>query len=126
LGFVTPQLLRYGVTSVIALAADFGTLTLLREHFGLPVLLANSISFTVGLVITFILSRTWVFKSRKVANPWAEFGIFTVIGITGLVVNDAVLWAGTAIGVYYLLAKVVAAGASFVWNYLLRRRLVYG
>lgn len=120
-----PQLLRYGVASAIALAVDVGTLVLLKTVFGLPVLWANTVSFSLGVIVTFILSRTWVFQARKIANPVAEFAVFAIVGVTGLILNDAIVWGGTALGWYYLLPKAIAAGVGFFWNFLLRRWLIY-
>ena len=119
------QFFRYGIASAIALSADVGTLVLLKETLGVPVVLANTVSFTVGLMITFIFSRTWVFRERKIANPVVEFGVFAIVGVAGLLLNDAIVWAGTALGWYYLLAKALAAGVGFLWNFALRRWLIY-
>jgi putative flippase GtrA len=48
-----------------------------------------------------------------------------IVGVAGLALNDFIVWLGTALGWYYLVAKAVAAGTGFAWNFLLRKYLVY-
>jgi putative flippase GtrA len=117
--------LRYGLASAIALGADAGTLVALKELTGMNVLMANTISFTVGLVVTFVASRLWVFSGRKIASPAMEFAIFVLVGLAGLAVNDLFLWLGTTLGWHYLAAKALAAGTGFLWNFALRKYLIY-
>ena len=122
---VFPQLLRYGAASAVALAADYATLYLLASVIGLPPLLANSVSFTVGVVITYFASRMWVFSERRLTDPRAEFVVFVLVGLAGLAVNDGVVWAGTTLGWNLYVAKALAAAVSFVWNFFLRKYLIY-
>jgi len=122
---IFPQLIRYGLTSGVALGADVGVLMLLKEVFGADVLLANTVGFSVGVIITFFASRMWVFSERKITNPVAEFVVFVLVGVLGLAINDFVVWAGTIAGWHYLVAKALAAGVSFLWNFLLRKYVVY-
>ena len=119
------QVIRYALVSALALVVDFGLLVFLKQVAGLPVLLANTISFVAGLVVTFIFSRTWVFHQRKISSPALEFGLFALVGVTGLALNDLIVWAGVALSLDYRLAKVAAAGIGFCWNFLLRKFLIY-
>jgi len=119
------QLLRYGLVSGLALGVDFSLLIFLREVCGFHVLAANSLSFSAGLLVTFFFSRLWVFDKRTLKSGFAEFGAFALIGVTGLGVNNLILWAGMELGADYRLAKIAAASVTFFWNFLLRKYFLY-
>jgi putative flippase GtrA len=73
----------------------------------------------VGLPERTIGSRV----SRKRLVSLFRFGL---VGMTGLLVNQAVLWAITEVaGVHYLLSAVVATQASTIWNFALAERWVF-
>lgn len=117
---------RYGLVSLLALLVDLGGLLILKEVFGVQYLLAATISFLGGLSVNFTLSRRWVFNSKRINNTWFEFGVFGIIGATGLIFNDLIIWALTeGMNMFYFHSKIVATMFVFFWNFLLRKYLIY-
>lgn len=118
--------LRYGLVSLIALAADAGSLALLVEVFGAPVLSANMASFALGSLVAYWGSIHWAFATRRFDDWPSELALFVAIGGAGLAVNQAGLWLFTeAAGIHYGPAKALAAGASFLFNFGLRRAVLF-
>jgi putative flippase GtrA len=121
---LTMELVRYGLVSVAALIVDFGCLLLLAHFF--HYLLASCISFTLGGVMAYVLSVTFVFERRRVNSVPTELGAFIALGLVGLAVNTAVIamamnyWALTL-----ALSKIMAAGATFTCNFALRKWLLF-
>jgi putative flippase GtrA len=116
----------YGLASAIALAVDAGLLFVLVRFFGWWYLAAATVSFTVGLGVTYVLSVTLVFASRRVENRRVEFVTFAAIGIVGLVINNAVIYVGVRhLGLDYMVAKAIAALFTFAGNFLARRQLLF-
>jgi putative flippase GtrA len=117
---------RYFLVSLIALATDFGLLYILREGLGLEILTANAISFSTGAFVAYVGSVRWVFRHRRLNRPYREFLVFFVIGLGGLAVNEAVLWGFTAFsGLPWQISKGFAAGSSFVFNFVVRKWLLF-
>ncbi|MFV0319175.1 MAG: glycosyltransferase [Microbacterium sp.] len=56
---------------------------------------------------------------------FGKMSLFAVIGGLGAVVNIAIVWLLTALGVNYIVAAVVAAEATIVGNFLLIERFVF-
>ncbi|MDP6345247.1 MAG: GtrA family protein [Alphaproteobacteria bacterium] len=120
------ELPRYFVVSGVALAADVTALYLLSQWFGAHYLIANPIAFILGAVVAYLGSVHWAFRSRRLQNAGLEFAIFAAIGVAGLVVNEAVLWLGIEVAALsLLLAKFGAAGASFAFNFVVRKLLLF-
>lgn len=120
------SLFRYGLVSAVALAADVAMLRLAVDAGGLHYAVGASAGFAVGLVVNYALSRRAVFGATgKMAAR--EFALFAGVGLVTLGLTLAVMsLLVEGFGVHYLAAKAVAVGGSFLTNFLLRRRYVFG
>lgn len=114
------------IVAFIALFVDFGLLIFLTEIAGLHYLVSASIGFICGLITNYILSVMWVFKARKLGSKTHEFVIFSSIGIVGLVLNNLLLWFVTEkLNIDYRIAKSVAVLVVFLWNFGMRKFILY-
>lgn len=112
--------------SGLALGVDMGVLILLVEHASLPSLPAACISFSVGLVVCYALSVSFVFTHRRIRQRPLEFASFAALGALGFLVNAAVMALGIRLlGLHYLFAKLAAALCTFACNFLARRQLLF-
>ena len=64
-GALILQIIKFGIVGVIAAAVDVGTLVVLKEWLHMDVLIASAISFSVSVIVNYLLSMTFVFKSKK-------------------------------------------------------------
>ena len=116
------QFVRYFFTGGLAFLVDFGMLAFLTEICGIHYIISNTISFTLGLSISYIITIFWIFTKSKFDNRKLEFTFFAIIGIVGLVLTNLLLWCFTHVfGVYYLLSKIIAAAFVFIWNFLVKK-----
>lgn len=123
---LSSQFFRYFLVGGLAFIVDFTLLFLLTEFGHLYYLLSASIAFVAGVTVNYALSISWVFSYRSVENRMQEFAMFTIIGIIGLVMNDALMWVFTELlGLHYLGSKAVAAALIFVFNFAARRVLLF-
>jgi len=123
---VIREAVGYGAASVCALAVDMAILTLLVHYGGWGYLAAATVSFTAGLVVAYAISVKFVFKHRRLDDSRAEFASFAALGTLGLCVNALIMSAAVRIGgLHYLLAKCIAAGFTFVCNFIARRQLLF-
>lgn len=122
----THEFARYFVASLAALAVDAGFLWAFTEHIGLHYLLSGALSFTMGLIVIYGLSVTWVFSHRRVHSPVLEFAVFAGVGLIGLLLNGLALWFFTSVlGLYYLLSKALSVVIVFTWNFAARKRALF-
>jgi putative flippase GtrA len=123
---IVPQLSRYSVASALALALDFAVYLALTTSAVSPPL-AGVVGYALGTALHFLLSTCFVFDARATdklhARLLGEFALSGIagIGITALVIALATQGAGLAA----LPAKVLAAGASFLVVFALRRTVVF-
>jgi putative flippase GtrA len=119
---VSRELGRYFLAGCLAFACDASTLYILTRFLGVYYLKSAIAGFGFGLVVSYLTSRFWVFERRTLTNTTAESAIFSGIAISGLGLNEAVLWIFQAkLGIGYLVAKFVSGGALFAWNFTVRK-----
>ncbi len=118
------RFVRFSIVGSLGTLLDFSVLTLLKLA-GLPTLVANTFSFTVGLLNNFTLNRLWTFEGAENTNWRKQFLQYALVSLIGLTINNIILitlenvfstllnqsdWA-------YLPAKVIATGVVVFWNY---------
>jgi len=116
----------YLLTSAVALACDYGLLVGLTSLAGVDYLISAAVGFTVGLVVNYVLSVKFVFHERRVKNAKMEFMAFAAIGLLGLAVNEGLMTLFVEyFSLNYALAKIPTTMIGFVFNFGLRRALLF-
>lgn len=115
------QLIKFGIVGVIAAIVDVGVLVFLKELLYVDVLLASAISFCVSVTVNYLLSMSFVFKSKKQSKV-KEFVLFVLLSIGGLCLNQFILWVGVKFTtVYYLVVKIFAMVIVPIYNFITRK-----
>lgn len=116
----------YLVASGCALVVDVTILWILVQYFSWPYLAAATTSFIAGVAVAYAFSVKLVFKQRRLADRRAEFVSFAALGAVGLAINAAVIFLTVKfLGLHYLIAKCMAAGFTFVCNFVSRRQFLF-
>ena len=116
----------YLAVSVLALGVDMLVLAALVQGLHTPAVLAACISFCAGLLVSYALSVTWVFRHRRLKGSRLEFASFAALGAIGFAVNAIVMTLAIRVaGLHYLLAKCIAAAFTFGCNFISRRQLLF-
>ena len=115
------QIIKFGILGVVATFVDVGVLVVLKELLHIDVLVSSAISFCVSVAVNYILSMTFVFKSKN-QNKLREIVIFVLLSVGGLCLNQLILWIGvTFTPVYYLIVKLFALVIVPVYNFITRK-----
>ncbi len=119
------DLWRYGLCSAVALGLDWGLLTGLVRA-GMNYLPAATASFLVGMVAAYVGSVVFVYRGRRPCPVLAEAIGFFLIGFAGLFVNILLLFGFVKyLGLGVGLAKAPTAVGVFLFNFLMRRTLLF-
>ncbi len=119
------ELVLYGVASALALGLDWGVLLVLTT-LDVNYLVASAAGFTSGMAVTYLLSISVVFRHRPVADRKRELIGFIGVGFAGLLLTQGLmaLWV-EALRMTPGLAKVPTAGIVFLFNFAVRRALLF-
>ena len=123
---IAREVALYTAPMGVAFAVDLAVLAALVELAAVPYLAAAAAGFVAGGLVAYLLSVRFIFRFRRVQDRSLEAATFVALGLIGLVVNLGGMWLGVEmLGLHYLLAKIAAAGLSFVTNYGLRRLTLF-
>jgi len=120
------ELIPYFGASAVGLALDVSLLWLQVSVIGVPYLAAAAISFLTGTVLVYWASIRHIFGFRRLASARNEFALFLAVGLVGLAINLGVIYIGVSrLSLHYLVAKLGAAGCTFLANFAMRRWLLF-
>ncbi len=123
---VAKEWLRYVAAGLVALGVDFGIYVSLIRLAGVHYLVAAPLGFAFGLATVYLLSVRWVFGYRRLADRRAEFALFTAIGLAGMALNQAIIYAVVQwMPGSYEIAKLISAGMVFCFNFISRKLLLF-
>jgi putative flippase GtrA len=123
---------RFLTVGAVGTLLDFGLLTSLKLA-GLPTLLANTLSFSAGLINNFTWNRLWTFCDTERADWRKQLARFATVSSIGLALNNVIVLSlermlGAILGQPewgYLPAKVIATGVVVFWNYFVNRQWTF-
>ena len=117
---------RYFGASAAALAVDFGAYSGLVRLAGVDYLVAAPVGFSLGIVLIYMLCIRWVFRHRRLKDARAEFGLFALLALAGLALNQLIVYVGVdRFGLVFELAKAVSAGFVFCFNFATRKLVLF-
>lgn len=120
---------RFLLVAVLGLAIDVSLASMLAFS-GVPLAIAASGGFAAGLAFNYVAHAFFTFRQPRAQTSLRQAGAFVgaslaVLGIR-LAVLAALQWAVPAPYRHPTLLILIAAGASFLANFLILRRLVFG
>lgn len=110
----------YMASGALTTAADYATFTLFFSVLSMGLLTATVVAYIVGLVVSYLLNRYWVFshgadRQSTATNLW-RYGTFLVVNLG---ITYAMLWAlETWFGISPYIGKFVVGAFMFFWIYL--------
>ena len=119
------QIIKFGFVGFLCFFIDYGIMVFLTEIVGIIYLVSSGISFTVSVVVNYLLSVTFVFETDKNKNKIKEFIIFAFLSVIGLGINQACMWFGVVVlGITYLIVKIGATAVVMVYNFISRKLVI--
>lgn len=136
------RFLKFAFVGITGTIVDFGAMNFLMLVFHLPLVWAQGISFSLGVLNNFLWNRYWTYpdsRSKNTAQQFIQFGLINIVGIlirTPLigwfdrtifrVLNNAAL--PLPIANYIISQNLALALSIFIvlfWNYFANRFWTY-
>lgn len=118
------QIIKFGLVGFLCFFIDYGIMVFLTEIVNINYLISSGISFTVSVIVNYVLSLTFVFDTKK-GNKIKEFVIFVVLSVIGLGINQVLMWFCVDIlGIFYMISKIGATAVVMVYNFITRKLIL--
>jgi len=124
------QAVRFIAVGLVNTAVDLGVFYLLSLIPGMPLVLAKTLSYMVGICNSFVWNKYWTFSAAHSRRGPREFAVFFAVNLPPLLVNVIVftllgLWIDSG-SVWVRMAKAFAAAVvSVAWNFFGSRYLAF-
>ena len=138
------QFIKFGVVGFISFCIDYclglATLNLImaftsESFFEIASVIASAVGFGISVVVNYILSFKFVFERKENLDRKAEFVIFVVLSVVGLIINAIIIWVcvgpiynastflqqSASYNVVYTGAKLIATVIVMVYNFVTRK-----
>ncbi len=126
------RFVRFGAVGSLGAVVDFTVLNLAHKVVGLPLVAANSLSFTLAVLSNFTWNRLWTFPESRTRPIRSQLTQFALVNVVGLLINNLIL-----VGLHalfrsvisdpwdYNLAKAIAIVIVLFWNFGANRLWTY-
>ncbi|MFE0024234.1 GtrA family protein [Amycolatopsis sp. NPDC059021] len=123
---ITGTQLRFGLVGVANTLLDALSYALLVT-LGVPLVVANFLSTSAGMTLSFTLNRSFTFRAKD-GDVRRQAILFFAVTAFGLwVIQALVIMAVTKAfpGVHVLVPKAAGIAVGLVWNYVLYHQVVF-
>ncbi|MEE9439118.1 MAG: GtrA family protein [Saprospiraceae bacterium] len=113
---------KFAASSGIATLVDFGVFQSLISWTQIPEEIINIISSSIGMLINFLLQKKYIFKLNRSIK--STFLLSFAVSIGGIFLSTTIIYLLTKITIFAatpMLAKIVATGIVFFYNFYLKR-----
>ena len=117
-------IIKFGLVGCLCFFIDYGIMVFLTEVVNVNYLISSGISFSVSVIVNYVLSLAFVFDTKK-GNKIKEFVIFVVLSIIGLGINQVLMWfCVDVLGIFYMISKIGATAVVMVYNFITRKLIL--
>jgi len=97
---------------------------LLLHYMQVDLLMANSLSFISGFLVSFTLNRAWVFSSKDAVPK--QLLIYATLAVANLIFSNVAIWLlVNELSLLSPYAKIITMGTIACWNYFLYSRYIF-
>lgn len=126
------RFVKFATVGSIGAVVDFSVLNLAHKVFGLPLVVSNTLSFSLAVLSNFTWNRLWTFPESRTRPIRSQLPQFTLVNVVGLAINNLILVGLHALFSHYIpdpwdynLAKAVAIVIVLFWNFGANRLWTY-
>jgi putative flippase GtrA len=117
-------MIRFAVVGATNTFVDVALFTALVSAMSMRPVIANAISYSAGMLNSYILNRSWTFRDSREASHRYQWLRFAAINLLILGISSLIIWqAAPLIGPFK--AKLASVVITFGFGYLLNRVFVF-
>ncbi len=111
------RLIKFGLVGGSGVVVNMAALFLLHGVLAMPLLVASALAVELAIINNFVWNNAWTFRAGTAS--WSRFVRFNGVSLVGLVLSTAATVAlVNGLGLYYLMANLVAIGCATTWNFV--------
>jgi putative flippase GtrA len=118
---------KYLLVGGSAFLTEYSSFYILYTLLNAQLYLANSLSFCLGLLVSFLFNRGWTFKTDKNYKLQVHHQLLAYVSLAffNLIMTNVVIGVLKNFGLDPKLGKIVAMLFVVAWNFLIFRSLIF-
>ncbi|KJQ53665.1 GtrA family protein [Microbacterium sp. SA39] len=114
---------RYLLVGGFCFLADVAILWVAHDLLGVPLPIATPVAFLASFAFTYTMQRVIAFGSQSAIG--SSVFRYTLLVVFNTVATTGIVWAAPALGLPWIVGKLVAVIATTIWNYFAYRHFVF-
>lgn len=114
---------RYLLVGGFCFLADVTILWVAHDLLGVPLPIATPVAFLASFAITYTMQRVIAFGSESAIGT--SVFRYTLLVVFNTIATTGIVWAAPALGLPWIVGKIVAVIATTIWNYFAYRHFVF-
>ena len=115
-------MVKFGAVGFLCFFIDYGIMLLLTELAGVNYLISCCISFSVSVIVNYLLSMHFVFAAKANMKKRTQFVIFVILSVIGLGLNQLFMWLFVdLVHIPYQIAKLAVTAIVMLFNFVTRK-----
>ena len=116
------QMVKFGAVGFLCFFIDYGIMLLLTELAWVNYLISCCISFSVSVIVNYLLSMHFVFAAKANMKKRTQFVIFVILSVIGLGLNQLFMWLFVdLVHIPYQIAKLAVTAIVMLFNFVTRK-----
>jgi len=116
---------RYFIMAIFVVLIELIIFQALNNLLSINYILSTVLSMLVGILLNWIFSRTYVFKTSKYSKK-IEFILIVATSLVGMAIQVGTIYLCVEIiNLIPIIGKVIAIGITFFWNYFIRKKYIF-
>jgi putative flippase GtrA len=121
-----PKIVRYIISGGTAAVTNLLLLFLLVQFLQIHYLIASMLAFLCAFGVSFTLQKFWTFNNRETARAHTQLALYLAITLANLGVNTLLMYVFvTELGLWYLLAQIIAGALVALYSYFVYQKFVF-
>jgi len=119
------QLFLYLIVGGLATLVEWGAFYVMNQRLAMHYMAATALAFVASTFANWAFGRLILFRVSN-QSTWSELAKIYVVSIIGLLFNIVIMYVEVDILLMNeMLSKMVATGIVFIWNFLIRKFVIY-
>lgn len=110
------RIIKFCTVGALGTIIDISLLFFFVEILHLSIIISNSLSFSITMIISFLSHRLWTFRNNN-SKCLRQFLTYLIVSLIGLGISNAFLFVLVMSGLWYLYAKIVTVFMVVFWSY---------
>ena len=119
------QFILYFIVGGLATLVEWGAFYIFDKWLSFHYMLATALAFVLSTFANWASGRLILFRESK-QNTWLELAKIYAVSRIGLLLNIGIMYIEVdKLLMNEMLSKMIATGIVFVWNFLIRKFVIY-